>query len=196
MFIPPLPKQFCTVNIKCRVTYFRWLPGQIAADVPHPDISEGSLRLAFAAAPLPSPPPRLHVGHVQPSSCSYSTQALMLHFWWVGITFLFFQLTPQSCPRHSGLTSLQSFPLFNLFKKKNQLFCCAGREVHPSGAQTYHAIHVMVMQLKKCLVLCKSQRSHIFSIIHDIFKLLNKILSFSLSHCVLCFFLPTQIYGT
>lgn len=47
------------VNIKCRVTYFRWLPGQIAADVPHPDISEGSLRLAFAAAPLPSPPPLL-----------------------------------------------------------------------------------------------------------------------------------------
>lgn len=76
---------------------------------------------------LPSPPPRLHVGHVQPSPCSYSAQALMLHFWWLGITFRFFQSTPQPCPRHSGLTSLQSFPLFNLLKKPDCSAVLGGR---------------------------------------------------------------------
>lgn len=117
----------------------------------------------------------------------------MLHFWWLGITFLFFQSTPQSCPRHSGLTSLQSFPLFNLLKNQTVLLCWEGGP--PQWCtNTYHAIHVMVTQLKKCLVWCKSQRSHIFSIIHDIFKLLNKILSFSLSHCSLFFFTSPNIW--
>lgn len=87
VFIPPLPKQFCRVNKKCTVTYLRWLAGQITADVTHPDISEGSLRLALAAAPLPS--------------CMYAMYSLhaaavahMLHFWWLGISWLLFQSTP------------------------------------------------------------------------------------------------------
>lgn len=50
----PCPNRSAWWRLECTVTYLRWLCGQIAGDVTHPDISEASLRLASAAAALPS----------------------------------------------------------------------------------------------------------------------------------------------
>lgn len=91
VYIPTLPKQFCRVNMKCTVTYLRWLPGQITADVTHPDIAEGSMRLALAAAPLPSsPPPCMYAMY----TLHAAAMAHMQHLWWLGISWLLFQSTP------------------------------------------------------------------------------------------------------
>lgn len=50
----PCPNRSAWWRLECTVTYLRWLCGQMAEDVTHPDISEASLRLASAAAALPS----------------------------------------------------------------------------------------------------------------------------------------------
>lgn len=52
MFIPTLPQHFCTVTIKCTVTVLRWLLGQIATDVTHPDISDIASGLCSCSPPL------------------------------------------------------------------------------------------------------------------------------------------------
>lgn len=142
MFIPTLPKQFCAVNIKCADTYLRFLPGQ-TADVSHPDITEVSIRLAFASQ---LPPPFCtweHVGHVQTSPCGYGAHVSTFCIF----GGLDFSLVSVSAPVSS---SPRTFDLNAVFHSaicwKSRLFCWAGREVH-----TYHAIHVTVMQLKKCL---------------------------------------------
>lgn len=48
------PNRSAWWRLECAATYLRWLCGQMAGDVTHPDISEASLRLASAAAALPS----------------------------------------------------------------------------------------------------------------------------------------------
>lgn len=151
------------------VTYLRWLPGQITADLTHPDISEGSLCPAFAAAPLPPSLP----------ACMPCT-AFTLQLWHTRCIFgglelaaSYFSQHPQSFPRRPGLTSVLSVQHFNLLKNQTVLLGWEGGPAHRC-TNTYHATHVTVTQLKKCLQWGTSLKGlFFFSIIHDIFKLLN-----------------------
>lgn len=127
--------------------------------------------LCVAAAPLPSSlQTRGHEGHVEPSPCFYTAHVSMLHFWWFGISPLFQSAHPL-CPPPGRLTSVPSVLLFNLLKN-NRLFCWAGREVRPNGAQTHTMPYMRPLRnSRNAYSVAQVWKVTSFSCIHGIFRL-------------------------